>query len=152
MTLEYCNQYKYLGYIINDKNNMEDHIKSLKGKVEAAYQAIITITGSRNFRNIEMKAIFELIETSIMAIINYSGEIWKPPKGETTEITRLMDNILRRVLMVPQSTPREALYIETGLLDPETISIKQSIMMDHRIKNGPSKRLNKLAQAEGEQS
>ena len=27
--------------------------------------------------------------------------------------------------MVPQSTPREALYIETGLLDPEAIRLKK---------------------------
>ena len=36
-----------------------------------------------------------------------------------------MDNILKIILMVPQSTPREALYIETGLLDPEAIRLKK---------------------------
>ena len=38
-----------------------------------------------------------------------------------------MNNILKRILMEPQSTPhhREALYIETGLLDPEAIRLKK---------------------------
>ena len=47
--------------------------------------------------------------------------------------------------MIPQTTPREALYIETGLFDPETISKKQKIMMDNRIKNSSNTRLQKLA-------
>ena len=59
-----------------------------------------------------------------------------------------MDNILKRVLVTPQSTTKEALYIETGLLDPETISQKHNIMMDHRMKNGRSKRLKNMATAE----
>ena len=44
MELEYCNAYKYLGRLQNEKNNMSDHIRALKGKVEAAYQTIIAIT------------------------------------------------------------------------------------------------------------
>ena len=44
MILDYCNKYKYLGNIQNDKNNMKDHIQALKGKVEAAYQTILAIT------------------------------------------------------------------------------------------------------------
>ena len=50
--------------------------------------------------------------------------------------------------MAPQSTPREALYIETGLLDPETISLKQKIMMEHRMINSNNPRLQKLAKTE----
>ena len=46
-------------------------------------------------------------------------------KTDNEKINRIMDNILKRILMVPQSTPREALYIETGLLDPEAIRLKK---------------------------
>ena len=37
MNLKYTDKYKDLGYIQNNKNNLEDHIKALKGKVENAY-------------------------------------------------------------------------------------------------------------------
>ena len=50
--------------------------------------------------------------------------------------------------MTPQTTPREALYIETGLLDPETISHKQKVMMDYRLKNNKNQRLQKLSDSE----
>ena len=55
-----------------------------------------------------------------------------------------MDNIIKRILMVPQSTPREALYIETGLLDPEAIRLKNRVLMEHRLTNGNSQRMKKL--------
>ena len=40
MNLEYCANYKYLGDTLNDKNNMSDNIQAVKGKLQAAYQAI----------------------------------------------------------------------------------------------------------------
>ncbi len=55
----------------------------------------------------------------------------------------MIDKIIKRILKVPPGTPREALYIETVLLDPETI-IKNRVDMEIRIpRNGstPIKRL-----------
>ena len=152
MILEYCDKYKYLGLIQNAKNNMKDHIVNMKSKVEGAYQTILSIAGNRQFKEMEMKAIWELIESTIVAIITYGCEIWNSNKGETQEINRIMDNIIKRILLVPQSTPREALYIETGLLDPQIIGMKQKINMDHRLKIGKSTRLAKLARAEAPQT
>ena len=116
MILEYCEKYKYLGKIQNDKNNLKDHIQMIKSKVEGAYQTILAIAGNRQFKEIELQTIWELIETTIEAIIMYSSETWNANKTEIQEINKIMDNILRRILITPQTTPREALYIETGLL------------------------------------
>ena len=84
MILEYCNQYKYLGEMMNDKSNMQDHIKEIKRKAEAAYQTILTITGNNNFANIEMEAIWKLVETCILPIITYGAETWKTTKKKWT--------------------------------------------------------------------
>ena len=148
MTLGYCDKYKYLGVLKNEKNNMKDQIQATKGKVEAAYQTILAIAGNRAFADMEMRTIWELIECTIVPIITYGSEVWNPNKTETKALNSIMDNILKRVLMAPQSTPREALYIETGLLDPETISLKQKIMMDYRLKNSQNPRMKTLTTAE----
>ena len=74
INLEYCSNYKYLGYTPNDKNNMSDHIQALKWKVEAPYQAILAISGNRNVKNIQVR-------TSIVAITTYGCEIWNPNKA-----------------------------------------------------------------------
>ena len=144
MNLKYTDKYKYLGYIQNNKNNLEDHIKALKGKVENAYQTLLAIAGNKNFNNIEMQTIWELTQSCIASTIAYSNEIWNPGKTEQEKINRIMDNIIKRILMVPQSTPREALYIETGLLDPEAIRLKKRVLMEHRLTNGNSQRMKKL--------
>ena len=38
VNLKYTDKYKYLGYIQNNKNNLEDHIKALRGEVENGYK------------------------------------------------------------------------------------------------------------------
>ena len=127
---------------------MKDHIQATKGKVEAAYQTILAIAGNRAFADMEMTTIWDLIECTIIPIITYRCEVWNPNKSEMKSINSILDNILKRILMTPQTTPREALHIETGLLDPETISLKQKVMMDFRLNNNPNPRLHKLATAE----
>ena len=144
MNLKYTDKYKYLGYVQNNKNNLEDHIKATKAKVENTYQTIMAIAGNKNFSNIEMQTIWELTQSCIASTIAYSSEIWSPGKTENEKINRIMDNILKRILMVPQSTPREALYIETGLLDPEAIRLKNRVLMEHRMLNGTSQRMKRF--------
>ena len=151
MKIVYSDCYKYLGLLLNTNNNLEDHIKSTKGKAEAAYQTTLSIAGNSNMKNIEMRTIWELISCCIQPTITYSSEVWQPTKSEQTRINRIMDNIIKRTLMVPQSTPREALYIETGLLDPETICAKNRIMMEHRLANS-NPRMNRLTDTSQEKS
>ena len=43
---------------INNKGNMDDHIKKIKGTTETALQMIFTLAGNEEFHNIEMSTIF----------------------------------------------------------------------------------------------
>ena len=138
MTLEYTENYKYLGEILNKQNNMKDHITNIKGKTEAAYQTIMTITADSRFRDIEMETIWKLIETCIQPTITHGCETWKLTKTETNEINKIQENIIRRILMVPQGTPKETLYIESGLLDIDTIRQKARMMMENRLMRQPN--------------
>ena len=47
------------------------------------------------------------------------SETWETTKKENKETNQILDNILKRLLKVQNSTPREALYIETGIVDIE---------------------------------
>ena len=69
MEMDNTETYKYLGITINNKGTMEDHIKKLKGKTEAALQTIFNLAGNKNFNQIEMKTIWKLVETCILPII-----------------------------------------------------------------------------------
>jgi len=61
MNLDKTNTYKYLGMIINEKGNMEDHIKVIKGKMEASLQTILNIAGYNDFNKIQKQIIWKLV-------------------------------------------------------------------------------------------
>ncbi len=69
--------------------------------------------------------------------LKYSGEIWDLNKNKEKEVNGIMDKI-ERTLKVQSGTPREALYIETGLLDPEPIIKKSRVNRKLRIKKNGS--------------
>ena len=93
-----------------------------------------------------MEVISKTLETNISPILTYSGEVWKATKKEEEEINRIYDNIIKRILKTPQSTPRECLYIETGLMDPITIAKRNRLDMHNRISNGNNQTLKALLQ------
>ena len=133
ITLDATDTYKYLGMIINNKGNLEDHIKNTKGKVEAAFQMIMTLSTNAEFLSIEMDAIWKLIETCIIPIITYGAETWTATKTEQQKLQSILDNILKRTLKVPNSTPSETLAIETGLWSIEMYRAKKQILYYHKL-------------------
>ena len=145
--LKYTDKYKYLGHIQNSKNNLADHLIEMKSKAEAAYQMIIAIAGNRNFKGIELDAIWEMTKSCIVSIITYSLEACNPTKAEMKSINRIMENIITRILMVPPTTPKEILYIETGLLDMESTIEKNRINYANRVANTKKNILGKITKS-----
>ena len=88
-----------------------------------------------------MEVIWKTISTNILPYC--SGEVWKI-KREREEINRIFDNILKRILKTPQSTPRECLYIETGFLDPIAIIDRNRLNMHNRINHGQNNTLKTI--------
>ena len=78
----------------------------------------------------QMKIIWKMLETCTVRILTYAGETRNPAKKENKDINNILDNILRRILMVPRTTPREVLYIETGIMDIEQLYKKNRINIE----------------------
>ena len=144
MQIEPTYKCKYLGETVNEKLNLKDQIKQIEGKVEAAYQAMLAIAGDCHFKNIHMEMVWKRMSTCITLIITHAGETRNPTKEESKKLNQLLDPIIKRILMVPESIPREALYIESGLLDIETITDKNRIMMGEQLKKNESQLLNEI--------
>ncbi len=138
MELDITKVYTYLGEVLNEKGNITDQIKNIRGKTEAAYQTIRMIAGNSNFRDIELETIWKLIDTCVLPIILYAAETWDNTKEQTNEINRILDNIIKRVLQTLTTTPRETLYMETDLLDAEHLAKSRQLMMSHRLKETAS--------------
>lgn len=146
MPLQYTETYKYLGHIQNEKNNLADHLSDIKGKVECAYQTLMAIAGNKYFKGIELESVWEMIGSCVTSIITYSMEACNQTKAEMKILNRMYDNILTRILMVPPTTPRELLYIETGLLDIETIIEKNRLNYNNRVANSGKTKLKETLQ------
>ena len=126
-------KYKYLGYTQTSKNNLQEHLKATRGKTTGAYQKMLQVAGDEQFKNIELQTIWELIETEIAPIALNTAEVWNPTKAENKAHNKILDDIIKRTLKVPMQTPREALYIELGILDLEWRRKRNRINMEHRI-------------------
>ena len=135
MDLENVTTYKYLGTTINNKGTKEDHINKLKGKAEATIQTIFNIAGNNNFSKIEMKTIWKLIDTCLIPTLLYATETWTITKNEIKHIQTIFDNIIKRILKTPTSTPSEIIQLETGFLSIESMIHEKQLMYYHRIHN-----------------
>ena len=51
---------------------------------------------------------------------------------------------IKRILLVPTPTPREALYIETGIMDIEHTPMKNRLNMDKRRQTNPNSLTSKF--------
>ncbi len=129
MELDNTETYSYLGEKLNSHGDLTDQVKSIKGKVEAAFQTIQMVAGNSNFNKIEMETIWKLVETCIILIASYTSETWNNSIKITDDVNRILDNVIKQILKTRVSTPREPLYIETGLLDLEHHAKLKQILM-----------------------
>ena len=125
IVLEEVDSYKYLGEQINNKDNLEAHIKELEGKAHAATQNILTETGNKEFKSIRMKGVWLLFEAVIIPIITYGAEGWMPNKKEKDQLQTIMNKAIKSVLFLPKGTPTTVLLRETGILPIEHIINKK---------------------------
>ena len=150
MTLEECSEYKYLGVMISQSRNLEKHLQDMKRKVEAAHNTIMAIAGSTDLKNIELKTIWTTLEACITPIMTYGMEAYNPNKKEKATMKQTMDNLLKRIIMTPRSTPWEPVYMETGILDIESTLMYNKLMYRNRINQGKNNLLKTVTNAEDE--
>ena len=116
---------------MNTKGNLADHIKKVKGKTEAAFQNIIAIAGNQEFTNI--KIIWKLVNSCIIPTIMYGAETWMPRETEMKNLQKILDNVLKRIIKTPRTTPTEIISAETGIWSIKLQMWKKQIMYLHKI-------------------
>jgi hypothetical protein len=131
--------YRYLGMIKNDRGNMDDHIKSLKGKTEAILQTILNIAGYGDCNKMNMDLIWRLTKACIIPTLTYGAEAWITTDSEIKQIQKILDNVIKRILKLPTTTPSECLMMETGIWNIQSIVNKKKMKYYHKIANQEGK-------------
>ena len=152
MEVDTCEYYKYLGETITAKNSLDKHIQQTEGKVEAALQTALYIAGDENFKGIAMQTIWTLFETCITPIITYGCETWNPTKTQTKKLNTILDNVIKRILILPQSTPRECIYNELQIMDIEHMILLKRLNCAKTLNNKPNQAIKNIINDNGENS
>ena len=97
--------------------------------------------GDKEFKGIQMRAIWELVETSIIPIITYASEGWKMTQEDIKLIQTIFNNALKEILRLPQGTPTSILLAETGFLPINLIIKKKKINQHVRIQKKDENKL-----------
>ena len=78
-----------------------------------------------------MRATWELVETSIIPIINYRSEGGNMTKEESKQIQTIFNTAIKDILQLPQGTPTSILLAETGFLPMELIINKKCLQKEY---------------------
>ena len=82
-----------------------------------------------------MKTIWKLIDTCLIPTLLYATKTWTTTKNEIKHIQTIFDNIIKRILKTPTSTPSEIIQLETGFLSIDSMIHEKQLMYYHRIHN-----------------
>ena len=82
-----------------------------------------------------MKAIWQLVDATIIPILTYAAEGWNYTKEEIEKTQTIFNEALKTILFLPQGTPTTILLNETGYPAIEDIIKKKRIMQAHRVIN-----------------
>ena len=85
--LEEVPAYKYLGEMINNKGNLSDHKAEMERKIKGVIANIISETGNKEFRGIQMQAIWQMVDAIIIPIMTYACEDWTIGKEQNKKTT-----------------------------------------------------------------
>ena len=92
----------------------------------------------------KMRAIWELVETTIIPILTYESEGWKLTKGEYEQLQTIFNKALKDILKLPQGTPTQILLGETGFQPINLIINKKRLMQSNRIEQMDENKLIKI--------
>ena len=112
----------YLGDIISADGRNEKTVKQRVGRGIGIINDIMNILGKVSLGEHYFSIAILLRESLFINSVLSSSEVWYGiTKQEMKDLENLDLSLLRRILNAPFSVPAEALYLELGILNLETI-------------------------------
>ena len=134
---------KYLGILINEKGDLEDHLKQ-KPKLSTSLLAQIKIIGSQYRVGAESIRIqLELYDKCAYPAISYGIHAWgRLKKNEIDELEKIQSTLLRGIFKLTQNTPYAGVLFETVMWSMIDRINYATLMCYHSVIN-PENRLVK---------
>ena len=146
--IENCNEYKYLGVVLNKKGMFTPTLSELSCK---ANKAIYAMRQKINIRFLSIKTQLKLFDSLISPILLYASEVWEPylnqdyTKWETTLVEKVHTQFIKRMLGINRSTTNLMVRGDTGRIPLKARIISRNIKYINEIKNKGNNTLVKQA-------
>ena len=128
-TVDYCNQYKYLGVTLNELLEFEKTVEILAESAGRALGGIITkMIKNKGFPLNVYKLLYE---TCVCSITDYGAEVFGFQQYSSLE--KIHSRAIRAFLGVPKTTPIVGLRSEINWLEPQSRTQLKLIRMYHRL-------------------
>ena len=130
--------YDYLGDVVaNDGKNNKNLQKRLAcgmGQISQVMNLLDLVSFGQHYVEIALPLRQSLFLSSLLSNI----EVWHGMKSMEVEALEILDRmLLRKILNAPQTTPKESLYLELGLIPVGIILKMRRIIYLHYLLNRP---------------
>ena len=112
--IDKCENYKYLGEIINRNGKNDENFKERCNNLKNTVCAITTFCRSDVMKKIAVRAILKLHEAETMAAFLYNAETWTVNKTEGKLLEKTEIYALKRMIGLPQTTPTAGIIMTLG--------------------------------------
>ena len=119
----------YLGDIISKTGRNKSNIENRVSKGIGAAAKIFNIIELVSFGNHSIEVGIMLCESVLISSMIYSGEVWyNLTKSDIAELENVDRMFLNKLMGIPRSTPKEAVYLELSIQRIEIILMKRRLM------------------------
>ena len=126
------------------KGSVDNTIEKRRQKGIGICSQITGIINGLSLGHYYFKIAFIFRETLLLNGILTNLEVWHPVTDTKLEILEKVDqNYLKKILKSHSKTPKEALYLETGLLPIRYVAMRRRLMYLHNILIKPENELIK---------
>lgn len=118
--LEISKEIKYLGVKLNSTLDFNKHLLE---KVNTS-QSLLNSTWKKVFSNdrIQLSAKYKIFDAVVKSTLCYASQVWGSEEYEVIE--KFQRNFLKKLFNLPLNTPSYAIYLETGLPQLMTNTLK----------------------------
>ena len=132
--IEKVNNEKYVGDIISHNGKHTSNITSRRSKGIGVVNEIVNILNSLCLGPHYFHVAMTLRQAMLISVLLFNAETWlRLNKSDITKLEKVDEMLLRKFLKVPTSTPRAALYLETGTIPISFLIKEKRIMFLHHI-------------------
>ena len=141
VVLEIVIKHKYLGTLVAKKGRIEDLLKRI-GECQGVLNETVLICKEGGINFIGLQFVLVLIDSCFKSKFKHGCEVWDEFSTKNRQtINALIPNTIKRVMMLPKSTPSNAIIHDFGIVDLEWDVRIERVLLAAEVMQMPENRI-----------